>query len=258
MKDTFLQRLHQPEPLNIAHRGACRHAPENTLAAFERAIEHGADGIELDVRLCRSKDWVVCHDSRLNRTTNGNGYIRTKYLHEIRAFDAGVKFGEEFRSQVIPTLSEVLELAHGRALLNIEIKAMSAVREPVLANLVNLLYRHRAEHRCLISSFNPIVLRRLGRLDSSLPLGLLLSGKMLSRNAGLPLRKLTGVHALHLHTVAIDPVFIERIRALGLYVMVWGANCQTSLRRLVDMGVDGIITDEPLELSRILGRKVAA
>ena len=250
----FLQRLHAPAPVNLAHRGARSHAPENTLVAFSRALEHGADGIELDIRLCGSQDWVVFHDFRLNRTTNGRGYVRTKPLYEIRRLDAGIKFGPPFHRQLIPTLTEVLEMARGEVLLNIEIKAVPAVKERSVAHLIDMLYRFDAERRCLISSFNPVILRRLARLDSSIPRGLLLTGSVLSRSTGASLRRITKVNSIHLHTRVVDARLAMKIKAMGLFVLVWGANTPEAMQRMIDTGVDGIITDEPLALSKILER----
>lgn len=254
LEKSFLERLQEPAPLNFAHRGARNVAPENTLAAFERALHQGADGLELDIRLCKTDDWVVLHDAKLNRTTNGRGYVRTRTLEELRHLSAGGWFGPRFTKEKIPTLHEVLELAAGRCLLNIEIKAVAAVQKKHLDCLINTLYRHRAERRCLISSFNPLVLRRVARLDTRLPTGLLLTGNLMSNGPKATFRKWTGVQALHLHARVLSPRLIERVRALGFYLSVWGADTAAAMKRVIQLGVDGIITDDPLTLHRILRR----
>ncbi len=258
MEKTFLERLQETAPLNFAHRGARNVAPENTLAAFERALTHGADGLELDIRLCKTNDWIVLHDAKLNRTTNGRGYARTKGLDELRHLNAGGWFGARFAKEKVPTLNEALELARGRCLLNIEIKAVGAVQEKSLADLITALYRHHAERRCIISSFNPLVLRRVSRLDARLPTGLLLTGNLLSNGPKAAFRKLTGVQALHLHARVLSPRLVERVRALGLYLLVWGADTAPAMKRVIHFGVDGIITDDPLTLHRILRRNIPA
>ena len=138
--------------MNFAHRGARNHAPENTLAAFEQALLEGADGIELDIRLCKTGEWVVLHDATLKRTTNGRGYVRRTPLETLRRLDAGVHFGEEFRGEPVPTLAEVLKQMHGRCLFNIEIKALPTLQERHIDALIQLLHRQHAARRCIISS----------------------------------------------------------------------------------------------------------
>ncbi len=258
MKDSFLQRLRRDAPLNFAHRGARAHAPENTLAAFEQALAHGADGLELDIRLCQTGEWVVMHDATLKRTTTGRGYVRRAPLEKIRRLDAGRYFGEQFRGEPVPTLAEVLKQTHNRCLLNIEIKALPTLSERYLADLVQLLQRHHATRRCIISSFNPLVLRRFERLDSRIPTGLLLTAGLSRQSPKSLLHKFTNVTAIHMHTRVMTQKMFDVIKALGLYVMVWGADSPAQMREMIDLGVDGIITDEPLELSKILGRQHAA
>jgi len=243
--------------LNFAHRGASLLAPENTLAAFELAAQHGADGIELDVRLCRTGEWMVIHDVRLNRTTNGRGFVRAKSIDELRRLDAGSSFHPIFANERIPALSEVLDWARGRVLLNIEIKSQARAKEGAEWRLLNLLRRHGMRQQCLISSFNPIVLRRLARLDPGLPTALLLNVKWLRRGTEKSLTRLMNINALHISRRLARPRFLEHIRRAGLRVMVWGANDPAALRRLVDYGVDGIITDAPHLLNDILGRTLS-
>lgn len=255
MKNLFLQRLREARPLNIAHRGARSHAPENTLAAFEAALAHGADGIEFDVRLCGSHDWVVFHDQRLSRTTNGRGYIRITSLEKIRRLDAGIKFSEQFRREPIPTLAEVLAMTRGRLLLNIEVKAMSNIQKRKLAVLLELLHEFNAAHKCVLSSFNPLILRKLSALAPAIPTGLILTGSRLHGRTGAPFSRLTGVQGLHVHLNAVNQPFVDKVRERGLYLLVWGANTKSEFREMISFGVDGIITDEPLELSRMLGKK---
>ncbi len=240
--------------MNFAHRGARNHAPENTLAAFEQALAHGADGIELDIRLCKTGEWVVLHDATLKRTTNGRGYVRRTPLETLRSLDAGLYFSEAFRDEPVPTLAEVLKQTHGRCLLNIEIKALPTLQERYVDELIQLLHRYHAAHRCIISSFNPIVLRRFERLDSRIPTGLLLTANLSRQSPKRLLHKFTNVAAIHLHTRVMTRKLFDTIKALGLFVMVWGADTPPAMREMIDLGVDGIITDEPLELSKILGR----
>ena len=255
MTDSLLQRLRRDAPLNFAHRGARTYAPENTIAAFQQALAHGADGIELDVRVCKTGEWIVMHDATLGRTTTGRGYVRRAPLDKIRGLDAGNYFSERFRNERVPTLVEVLKLMHERCLLNIEIKALPTLPERYLDDLIQLIQRHHAGRRCIISSFNPIVLRRFERLASRIPTGLLFTAGLSRQSPKQLLQKFTNVTAIHMHTRVMTPKMFAALKALGLYVMVWGADTPAQMRAMIELGVDGIITDEPLELSKILGRR---
>ncbi|MEK6570557.1 MAG: glycerophosphodiester phosphodiesterase family protein [Bacteroidota bacterium] len=114
--------------LVVAHRGCSGRAPENTVAAFEMALEFGADMIECDVRLTKDDEVVVFHDRTLNRTTDGGGPVEERTLEDLKKLDAGSWFSRRFSGERIPTLNEVLCLLEGRAFLNIELKADSRKR----------------------------------------------------------------------------------------------------------------------------------
>lgn len=249
-----MEKLFNGRTLNFAHRGASQIAPENTLAAFELAVQQGVDGIELDIRICRTGEWVVIHDSRVNRTTNGRGFVRSKSIEELRHLDAGAVFHPHFANERIPTLAEVLDWARNRVLLNIEIKSLARAEKCAELQLLHLLRRHGVRRQCLISSFNPIVLRRLARLDPAIPTGLLLNVKWLRHSTEKSLVRLMNIQALHLSRRLARPRYLERIQRAGLRVLVWGTNNPAELRRLVDYGVDGIITDVPHLLNNILKR----
>ncbi len=238
--------------LNLAHRGVNREAPENTMAAFRLAEAHGADGIELDVRMCRSGELVVIHDARLNRTTDGRGYVRTKTLEQLRKLDAGSYFHKNFVNEPLPTLDEVLRWSHGRMRVNIEIKSMARAAVGVEAAVVNMLHRRRMANHCLISSFNPLVLRRITRLDKRIATALLIDRRLYVRRSELPLSRLSGVTGLNIHVALASERFIQKCKSAGLRVMVWGASKREELERLAQLEVDGIITDEPFLLRKIL------
>src|SRR5690625_6609337 len=116
------------KPLIIAHRGASGNAPENTLAAFQLAVEEGADGIELDVHLSKDGELVVIHDDTLDRTTNGTGRVQDKDLDELKTYDAGSWFDSKFASERIPLLQEVIDILPDDVFLNVEIKNSPTVR----------------------------------------------------------------------------------------------------------------------------------
>ena len=117
-------------PLNFGHRGAPKAAPENTLASFQKAREMGADGVELDVMLCADGEVVVMHDSDVERTTDGHGRIPDLTLAQVKALDAGARFGPPFVGERVPTLREVAAWAQNDMLLNIELKSVSVRGDP--------------------------------------------------------------------------------------------------------------------------------
>jgi glycerophosphoryl diester phosphodiesterase len=122
-------------PLLCGHRGACVHAPENTLAGFARATELGAELLELDVRLTRDGALAIIHDENVDRTTNGTGRVADLSWDEIRALDAGIRFGAAFSGERVPSLGEVLDWARGRAYLAVEVKEPAPLHPGVLERI---------------------------------------------------------------------------------------------------------------------------
>ena len=143
--------------LIIGHRGASADAPENTLAAFRRAAENGADGIELDVRLSGDGDVVVIHDATVDRTTNGQGSVASMTVAELQALDAG-------SGEYIPTLDEVFALFGDSFLYNVELKGSGARDRGLEAAVAELITTHNLERQVVVSSFNQFSLRRARRL----------------------------------------------------------------------------------------------
>ena len=134
-----------PKPSIFAHRGSKANAPENTLAAFELAITHKADAIELDVKLCADGQVVVIHDSTVDRTTDGTGQVRKLSLAALKELDAGSYFDIAFRGEAIPTLEEVLEAVGKRIPINIELTNYAAPTDALPAKVAELVIRHGLE-----------------------------------------------------------------------------------------------------------------
>lgn len=166
---------HMRVPWIIAHRGASGHAPENTFAAFERAVALGAQFIETDVHLTRDARFVAIHDKTLERTTNGKGAVRDHTLAELRELDAGMWFDRQFMGQKIPTLEEILEFARENdVVFYLEIKYDSAwgMHHALVAALAGA----GNAARTVVISFDPSTLDALRRLDASIMTGLLVEG----------------------------------------------------------------------------------
>jgi glycerophosphoryl diester phosphodiesterase len=235
----------------IAHRGASGHAPENTMAAFRRAVELGARFIETDLQITRDARIVAIHDSTLDRTTNGKGQVHLHALKEIRALDAGAWFtqgGASFAGEQVPTLREILEFAKEQdVIFYLEIKSGPAwgVEHAVVASL-----RDRgATARVVILSFDPATLDSVHRLDATIMSGLLCehpSADLVERTVRAGARQLVARGDL------ITPDVIEKAHHAGLQVVAWTINEPEQMRRLIDIPVDGIISDYPDRLLKIL------
>jgi glycerophosphoryl diester phosphodiesterase len=224
----------------LGHRGASAAAPENTLRAFALAAEVGADGIELDVQLSADDVPVIMHDDTVDRTTNGSGRVAALTYAQITALDAGA--GER-----VPRLEEALTLARGRLFVDIEIKAPGI--EPAVADLVARL--DMAE-QVAISSFAPASLAGMRAVAPHLPRWLLSAtwSEAVLRTA-LDL----GAAGVAPRFTSIDAALVETARAHGLAVVAWTVNAEADMRRLLALGIDGLITDEParaVALRRVL------
>ncbi|HTP07222.1 MAG TPA: glycerophosphodiester phosphodiesterase family protein [Anaerolineae bacterium] len=247
----FLQPRSQP--LVIAHRGSSAYAPENTLAAFQLAAEQEADAIELDADLTRDGHVVVMHDATIDRTTDGHGSVADLTLEEIRRADAGTWKSVEFTGGRVPLLEEVFEAVGQQLLINVEIKGMAWRGNGLEAQVAALIEKHDLLDRVILSSFNPLALRRVKQIDSRLACGLLVAPDLpfYLRDAWLaPL--IPHLNARHPHHSQVDRAVVERFHAQGLIVNVWTVNQGSVVRAMVKAGVDGIIGDDPVMIRQTL------
>jgi len=244
-----------PKPFLLAHRGASKYAPENTLPAFELALEQGADGVELDVKLSADGQPVVIHDAAVDRTTDGHGRVSELTLADLRSLDAGAKFEAGFRGTRIPTLAEVFEAIGARAVINVELTNYSTPFDGLVDKVCELVKAHGLQERILFSSFlggNLVRARRL--MQGSVPCGLLaLPGwkGAWARSFGFMFGE---YEALHPHYSDVTAQQVSRVHRLRRRIHVWTVNLDEDLARLNDWGVDGFITDDPLAARFALGR----
>ncbi|MBI4567126.1 MAG: hypothetical protein HY719_01870 [Planctomycetes bacterium] len=243
--------------LNIGHRGASGHAPENTVAAFGLATRMGAPMIELDVQVSRDGHVVVIHDAALERTTTGHGRVADHTLEELKALDAGGWFSARFAGEPIPTLREVLVWARGRVALNIEIKteAVHPTREygGVESKVVGLLRRCGMRAHVLVSSFNHVAVRRVRRLDGAIPVAVLHVGE----NDPRPLQEIVAAAPADQFCCALSeltPSLAEKARRWRVPVNVYTVNEPDEMRRAIALGVSGIFTNYPDRLAQVLQR----
>ena len=241
-------------PLRIAHRGASGVglAPENTMAAFERAIQVGVDAVELDVRATRDGALVVLHDATLDRTTDREGPVAELSLEQVRQADAGAWFGREFVGQRVPVLADVLDLLRHRATVVLEIKA-DHLAEHVLRVVDDLVFGDQI----ILQSFSRETVRRLNAIDPSVPKALLV-GKLPTSPSRIRARRLVrdvltlGANVLNIWHAALTPPFFEEMRKRGLTVWTWTVDEEVVLRDVIQMGVQGVVTNYPQRLNGVL------
>ena len=234
-------------PLIIAHRGYRAKYPENTLVAFEAAIDAGADMIELDVLLTKDRKMVVIHDESLDRSTNGQGPVSGHTLSEIKALDAGGWFDARFKGESLPTLEEVLEMVDKRIPINIEIKR--SAYEPhhppdaIEKQIVELVERKNALENVLISSFEWQVLERL-RARREAPAIAILSGRSGENNPLEACRNL-GAFSWHPRSLLLKKEHVREMHEVGILVLPWNVDTPEDIQRMLMMDVDGLIVDDP-------------
>lgn len=236
------------KPWPIAHRGASGYAPENTLAAFERAVELGAAFIETDLHLTRDARFVAIHDATVDRTTNGHGAVHEFSLAELRELDAGLWFDRQFSGEHIPTIEEILNFSCKHdVVFYFEIKYDAAWgMHHALAAAIN---GSGNAARSIVISFDPATLLSLRKLDASIMLGLLVE------EAKQDLAKIAlncGARQLCPRMDLVTPQVVSEAHRADLQVVTWTVNEREKMRRAIELGVDGIMTDVPDRLRAVL------
>ena len=239
-------------PLIWAHRGASAVAPQNSRPAFQKAIELGADGVELDVQYSSDGALVVFHDTTLDEVTSGSGKVVSHTLEELRQLDIGFSFSPEYVGERIMTLEEVFDVFGDRLTFNVELKVFTMGSNGMEQDVVELVNRFGLQDRVLISSFNPFPLRRIKRLAPRLRTGLLYAPEqpLIFRRAWF--RHLIRPDALHPYSPMVDEAYMAWARRKGYQVNVWTVNEEEEMRRMIDLGVNAIITDHPDRLRDLL------
>lgn len=208
----------------------------------------GADAVECDVQLCADGAPVILHDDTVDRTTDGHGPVARLTLPQIQRLDAGAWFATHFRGERIPTLEETLEFARGRCGLNLEVKgpdrgaAEPAALRATVEAIAKALRRGPSPDYLVLSSFSAGALQMLRDALPKRHLAFLVSRTL----RGLrPLHRRLGLHALHPHVRLASRRRVRAARDLGLRVHFWTVNDAGLMRRLLDMGCDGLMTDDP-------------
>lgn len=234
-------------PALIGHRGVRGAAPENTMAAFEEAVRQGVDGVELDVRLCRTGEIVVAHDPGLERVSGGadDRLVADLSFAELRRVDVGG--GER-----APLLSEVLSFARERRLaVNVEVKYDVPDKPALVMAVARLLRGWDPAHPVLVSSFHPAMIAGFRPLLPKLPTALIVHRSTWTE-AALGIASALGVDAVHLERVLASPRRVRGLRAAGYLVNVWTVNSASEALDLRAIGVTGLTSDVPGELRDVL------
>jgi glycerophosphoryl diester phosphodiesterase len=234
-----------PSPAVIAHRGASAFAPENTLSAFRLAIQQEADAIEMDVKLSADGHVVVFHDPTVDRTTNGTGRVRALPLAALKELDAGIIYDAAFEGERIPTLDEVFTSLKDQIVLNIELKSRALNVDPLAQKVAQIVKKHQIAAQLFFSSFNPLALRRIHNLLPDVPLGVLAPQGLL----GIWIRTWSSAliphQSLHLYYKNINQNLIDQAHRQGRRVFAYTVNNPQDIKELINLGIDGIFTDDP-------------
>ena len=232
------------------HRGAARYYPENTMISYKKAIEMGADGIEIDVHKSKDGHLIVCHDEKVDRTTNGSGYIKDLSLHELKNLDAGSWFNDKFKGEQIPVLEEVLQFVKEKnVLLNIEIKSGPIFYHDIEEYIVNAIKDYNLEDKTIISSFNHYSLLKIKDIDKGLKTGILYIAGLASPWEYAKSVKADAIHPLFM---TIDRDVVLGCLENGIQVNPFTVNEEWGLQLMKSFGVTSVITDCPDLANNIL------
>ena len=241
-----------------AHRGANEYAPENTLEAFEKAVQVGADGVELDVHQTVDNEIVVIHDDRLDRTSNGRGFVKDYTLKELREFDyaRGSQFAGK-KHYDIPTLREVFELLKPTDLtINIELKTLVMRYIGIENRILKLADEFGMMDRIWFSSFSRISIEKIHLLRPDAKVGFLYSEKSALMPSYAGILGLTALHPAFYNLISLR--FMEDCRKNGLLVNMWTIDTPEQMRACYRAGVHAVITNYPdkaLEVFREMENK---
>ncbi|MEQ8169566.1 MAG: glycerophosphodiester phosphodiesterase family protein [Candidatus Eremiobacterota bacterium] len=238
----FSQASGKEKTLSIAHRGGADIRPENTMSAFENAINIGADYIELDVHLSKDGVPVVIHDSGLERTTDGKGKVEDKTLEELKKLDCGKWFSEEFRGEKISALEEVMELVKGKIKLAIEIKNCKDLDDGIEEKIITLAGNHDMLQDIIIISFSYDRIKKVNELDGSITTGFLYGG---SKRDVCKMAIDAGIDYICPHWMPVTEELIKEAHSYNLRVNIWTVNNPALMKKFIDMGADAITTDRP-------------
>ncbi len=236
----------------ISHRGANKYAPQNTVPAFKKALEIGVDGFETDVHLTADDHIVICHNYTVDETSNGSGNVSDMTLERLRDLDFGSYYSADFAGTQLPTLEEFLEICTDSSIkvMNIEIKEPKNGSKEIADKTIAAVKEYGLFDKLLISSFDPAILVQCKKVDPNCKTGFLYSPdrsvtyyKMLF--GYVDFAKEIGADYLHPHYSLVFANYVKRLHANGIGVNPWTVDNPDVVKRMLEYGVDGIITNVP-------------
>jgi len=260
-----------PRPLVFAHRGFGDHGPDNSLYAVERALEAGMDGVDVDGQLTRDGELVIFHDLSVDRLTAGTGRVRDKTLTEMLALDLGPKYDSAIHGANVRTFEDFVRTVKGRGILMVELKVPGLGPTGIEQRAVDIIRRHAAHRDVVLSSFNPLVLYRLKRLDPEVRTALifmdtnwnpeLLAEIKAEDRVDLPwplrqeairraVRKLVRPDLLSINH-EVDQAVTDRLIAKGWPVFIWTPDEEADLRHALSKRPYGVISDQPIRAKQL-------
>lgn len=235
----------------IAHRGFSGNYPENTMLAFQKAIEIGAEGVELDVHFTKDGELVIIHDETIDRTTDGTGFVKDYTYAELAKFNAYGRFEGQFGFQKIPTLREYFELVKDvdGFITNIELKTGIFEYEGIEKAVIDLVKEFGLEDRTILSSFNHFTVMRCKEYAPEIKTGFLVESWIIGIGE---YTKSHGIDCVHPIYVNLKPELYAEMKNAGREVNTWTVNEYEDIKRLSDMGVDALIGNYPDRMIEIL------
>ena len=245
--DTTLSHLAADTEIT-AHRGGAWKAPENTISALQYTIDSGADYAEIDVQETKDGELILLHDDSLKRTAGVKKNVWDMTLKQIEKLDAGASFHKKFRGEKIPEFTEVLKFCKGRLDLNIEIK-YNGKNKGIVNKVVRAIKENHFEDHCVVTSMNYQFLKQIKKTAPEIRTGYIMT---------MTYGGVQGMEAADFFSVKhtyVDEKFVTQAHALGKEVYVWTVNYKGDAKRMLDIGADNIITDDPIMVRKVQNRE---
>ncbi|MFC7364248.1 MULTISPECIES: glycerophosphodiester phosphodiesterase [Bhargavaea] len=236
----------QQKIINVAHRGASGHAPENTMAAYQKAFEMKADYIEIDVQMSQDGELVIIHDNTVDRTTNGTGTVGEMTFEELRQLDAGSWFSEDYAGEKILTFGEVLDAFRGKIGILIELKSPElypGVEEKVAEELIKRNLHKPNNEKVVIQSFNHKSMQKSKELLPSLPHGVIAGPSWANVTEEQLAEFATYADYFNPNMNIVTHEMVDDVHEAGMKIYPYTSRSQEQALRLFDLNVDGIVTD---------------
>ena len=235
---------------NFAHRGFSGKYPENTMLAFEKAVEIGADGVELDVQLTKDGEVVIIHDETIDRTTDGKGYVVDYTYEELSKFDASYTYTEKMRFNKIPTLKEYFELVKDLDFVtNIELKTGINQYLGIEEKVYKLIKEYKLEKKVIISSFNHFSILRMKKIAPELKCGFLSEDWIIDAGAYTASH---GIECFHPRFNNLIPEVVEELKKNNIEINTWTVNKEEDIKDLINKGIDILIGNYPDLVKKII------